>query len=135
MIDVDIKSYDLITAHNGYLAVLVQYGIIFGFLFFVNLFVELVNILRFYAKDVLKEQHVRVYLFFISYALLSSFFESIMSGINNILTSLFWFSFAYLSYYYSFYLKNSSKEKDRKQEFKDSEILEGIKTLGWDKIN
>ena len=110
LIDVDTKSFDLITAHNGYLAILVQYGIVFGFLFFVNLILEFFKILKFYFTDNNKEDHVKVYLFFIFYAFLSSFFESIMGGINNILTSLFWFSFAYLSYYYNFHIHHKSTE-------------------------
>ena len=109
LIDVDTRSYDLITAHNGYLAILVQYGVIFGFLFFSNVFVSLFQILKHYWFDILKENHVKVYLFFIFYALMSSFFESIMGGINNILTSLFWFSFAYLSYYYNSFVNNKSE--------------------------
>ena len=109
LIDVDTRSYDLITAHNGYLAILVQYGVIFGFLFFSNVFVSLFKILKYYWFDVSKENHVKVYLFFIFYALMSSFFESIMGGINNILTSLFWFSFAYLSYYYNSFSNNKSE--------------------------
>ena len=109
LIDVDTKSSALITAHNGYLAILVQYGIIFGFFFFLNIFLEVIKVLKCYFKSFNREDHVKIYLFFIIYALLTSLFESIMGGINNILTSLFWFAFAYLSYYYTIFVKNKTK--------------------------
>ena len=84
----------LISAHNGYLAIMTQYGIVFGSIvlfiifqrsfYFINCFKRLVNI-------------ERVYLFIIIYALLAAVYETMITGINEFHTILFWFSLAFLS--------------------------------------
>jgi len=85
----------IIGAHNGYFAILTQYGIIFGsgilFLIFRKSFLS-----YYYFKN--RDSFERVYLFIILYTLLASIYESLMTGINEFTTILFWFSLAILSY-------------------------------------
>jgi len=85
----------IIGAHNGYLAIFTQYGIIFGsvilFLIFRKSFLSYT-----YFKN--RGSFERVYLFIILYTLLASIYESLMTGINEFHTILFWFSLAILSY-------------------------------------
>jgi len=82
-------------AHNGYLAILVQYGIVFG-LVVIGLIVYQTT--QFYLK-IDKEDSVELsYLYIIFYAIIASFYETMMTGINEFHTVLFWFSFGFLSY-------------------------------------
>lgn len=82
-------------AHNGYLAFLVQYGLIFGGIIISIIFYKSTVLLRkFYRK---KGNEV-IYLFIISFALISSLFESLITGINAFHTILFWFALSFLSY-------------------------------------
>ena len=85
----------IIGAHNGYLAILTQYGILFGSLI---VFLILRKSLQayFYFKN--KNRFERVYLFIIIYTLTASIYESLMTGINEFTTILFWFSLSILSY-------------------------------------
>ena len=82
-------------AHNGYLAILVQYGIVLG-LVIIGLIVY--QTIQFYLK-IDKEDSVELsYLYIIVYAIIASFYETMMTGINEFHTVLFWFSFGFLSY-------------------------------------
>ena len=82
-------------AHNGYLSILLQYGIIFGGLVILIIFKKSLEIIRFYYG---KNDHNLIYLFLIIYTLIAANFESLITGINEFHTILFWFSLAYLSY-------------------------------------
>ena len=90
-----IKSITIMGAHNGYLAFLTQYGILFGVVVLSIIFKKSFQILSFYRNSVGSE---RVYIFIIIYTLLASLFEVFMTGINDFNTILFWFSLAFLSY-------------------------------------
>ena len=90
-----IKSITIMGAHNGYLAFLTQYGILFGAVVLSIIFKKSFQILSFYRNSVGSE---RVYIFIIIYTLLASLFEVFMTGINDFNTILFWFSLAFLSY-------------------------------------
>ena len=85
----------IIGAHNGYLSLLVQYGIIFGSLI---LLIILKKSFQLYFYFINRNSFESVYLFIIGYTLLSSIYESLISGINEFTTILFWFSLAILSY-------------------------------------
>ncbi len=89
-----LSSY-IISAHNGYLAIFVQYGIFFGSLILFSIFYQSVYYFRFLNKD---ESSEVFYFYIILYAILASFFETLMTGINELHTILFWFSFAFLSF-------------------------------------
>jgi O-antigen ligase len=92
----------IIGAHNGYLAMLTQYGIIFGS---VILFLIFRKSLQAYSYFKNKKSFERVYLFIILYTLIASIYESLMTGINEFSTILFWFSLSILSY--SMFLKEN----------------------------
>ena len=82
-------------AHNGYLSILLQYGIIFGLLVILIIFKKSIEIIRFYFG---KNDYNLIYLFLIVYTLIAANFESLITGINEFHTILFWFSLSYLSY-------------------------------------
>ena len=92
----------IIGAHNGYLAILAQYGIIFGS---VILFLIFRKSLQAYSYFKNKKSFESVYLFIILYVLIASIYESLITGINEFTTILFWFSLSILSY--SIFLKEN----------------------------
>ncbi len=84
----------IISSHNGYLAILTQYGLIFGgiiILIFVIKTIELLNSVKYDSED-------KVYIFCITYTLVYAVFETMITGINEFQTILFWFSLAFLSH-------------------------------------
>ena len=81
--------------HNGYLAILVQYGFVFGFLV---LSIILYKSISFLNKDALKNPENKFYIYLVAYTLLAAVFESLITGINEFQTILFWFALAFLSY-------------------------------------
>ena len=84
----------IISSHNGYLAILTQYGLIFGgviILIFVIKTIELLNSVKYDSED-------KVYIFCIIYTLVYAVFETMITGINEFQTILFWFSLAFLSH-------------------------------------
>ena len=85
----------IIGAHNGYLAIFTQYGIIFGsiilFIIFRKSFYSFT-----YNKN--KNNFENTYLFIVLYVLVASAYESLITGINEFSTILFWFSLSILSY-------------------------------------
>lgn len=96
--DVDIPQRlegIFIAAHNGYLSILIQYGIIFGGLVILILFTKSFELFSFYFR---RNDENLVYLFIIVYTLFAANFESLITGINEFHTILFWFSISYLSY-------------------------------------
>jgi O-antigen ligase len=92
----------IIGAHNGYLAIFTQYGVIFGS---VMLFLIFRKSLQAYSYFKSKNSFERGYWFIIFYTLIASIYESLMTGINEFNTILFWFSLAILSY--SMFLKEN----------------------------
>tara|TARA_B110000483_G_scaffold27722_1_gene33532 strand:- start:2433 stop:3566 length:1134 start_codon:yes stop_codon:yes gene_type:complete len=92
----------IIGAHNGYLAILAQYGIIFGSVILFLIFRKSLQA-YFYFKN--KKSFESVYLFIILYVLIASIYESLITGINEFSTILFWFSTSILSY--SMFLKEN----------------------------
>ena len=85
----------IIGAHNGYLAILTQHGVIFGSLILYLIFRKSFQAYTFFKNKIGFE---RVYLFIVFYTLMASIYESFMTGINEFNTILFWFSLAILSY-------------------------------------
>ena len=84
-----------IGAHNGYLSILIQYGILFGGLVIFILFRKSLQVVEFFKN---KSGINNIYLFVIIYTLIAANFESLFTGINEFHTILFWFSLSYLSY-------------------------------------
>ena len=85
----------IISSHNGYLAILTQYGLVFGgavLLVIINKSIQVVS----FFKDT--PENERIYLFIVIYALFAALYETLITGINEFHTILFWFSLAFLSY-------------------------------------
>ena len=82
-------------AHNGYLALLTQYGIIFGGLMLYIILQQSYKLLSFFRNSL---EYERVYFFIIIYTLIASLYETLITGINEFQTILFWFALAFLSY-------------------------------------
>ena len=89
------QTHSIIGAHNGYLAFLTQYGIIFGGVVIFIIFKESFQIFSYFRK---KKGHERIHIFIIIYTLIASLFEVFMTGINDFNTIMFWFSLAFLSF-------------------------------------
>jgi len=85
----------IIGAHNGYLAILTQYGIVFGSIVLFLIFKISTQSFSFFKNE---KGFERVYLFIVIYTLIASLYEALMTGINEFHTILFWFSLAILSY-------------------------------------
>jgi len=81
-------------AHNGYLAILTQYGILFGSVILFLILKQSIKVISYFRQSIGVD---RAFLFIIIYALFASVYESIITGINEFHTSLFWFSLSYLS--------------------------------------
>ena len=93
----DLIFGTIISAHNGYLALLVQFGIIFGgAILFILGRQSFLNIRRFISK----QNNNTFYLFVLIFGLLTSFFETLITGINEFHTILFLFSLAILNFSY-----------------------------------
>ena len=88
-------KHTIMGAHNGYLAILAQCGILFGGIF---LFIVLKKSLQVFLYFKSRKSFERAFLFIIIYTLLASFFETLMTGINEFNTILFWISLSILSY-------------------------------------
>ena len=89
------KSVTIMGAHNGYLAFLTQYGILFGGIVLFIIFKKSIQIYSYFSNS---DEFERIYIFIIIYTLIGSLFEVFMTGINDFNTILFWFSLAFLSY-------------------------------------
>ncbi len=88
-------SSHIISAHNSYLAILVQYGFVFGLFVLSIIFYQTI---RFYLKVDKNDPGQLFYFYIIIYAIVASFYETLITGINEFHTILFWFSFGFLSY-------------------------------------
>ena len=86
----------IVGAHNGYLAILVQYGMLFSIFIFYIIFSKSFTVIKYFNKD--KIGYTSIYSFLIIYTFLASIYESLMTGINEFHTVLFWFSLAILSF-------------------------------------
>jgi O-antigen ligase len=85
----------IMSAHNGYLAILVQYGVVFGFLILGIIFRKA---FLFFNKATFINPENRVYIYLVGYTLISAVYETLITGINEFQTILFWFALAFLSY-------------------------------------
>jgi O-antigen ligase len=94
-------------AHNGYLSVLVQYGIIFSTAFFFYLFKNVYQFFKF--LNVNNSPNYLLFKFILTYTLVNAFFENSLSGINFFQNSLFWLILGFL-YYHIKEIKNNNNE-------------------------
>lgn len=93
----------IISAHNGYLAILVQYGIFFSFIILGIIFYKTSKFIKQFKNDF----GYSFYLYILVYALFATFYETLITGINEFHTILFWLSLAMLSFS-EFKIKNES---------------------------
>ena len=83
-----------LTAHNGYLSLFIQYGMIFGSIIIFLIFKYCVSLFYFfksYADNIVKAN-----LYIILSTLIASLYETMITGINEFQTILFWFSLVFL---------------------------------------
>lgn len=85
----------IIGAHNGYLAILTQYGIIFGGLVLYIILQKSYKTIIFFRNSAEKDKG---YLFIVIYTLIAAIYETLITGINEFHTILFWFSLSILSF-------------------------------------
>ena len=85
----------IMTSHNGYLSILLQYGVLFGGFILALIFVKASQLISFFRFSNNSE---KVFIFIIIYTFVSSIYETLITGINEFHTILFWFSLAFLSY-------------------------------------
>jgi O-antigen ligase len=85
----------IMSAHNGYLALLVQYGFMFGSLILGIIFSK--SFLFFNKATFIKPEN-RFYIYLVVYTLIAAVYETFITGINEFQTILFWFALAFLSY-------------------------------------
>ena len=87
-------------AHNGYLSILVQYGIFFSLFFFATLFYYLTIIfksgLAFFGNNL---NNTKFLFFILVYTLINGLFENTLIGINFLQSNLFWIIMGYLLFY------------------------------------
>jgi O-antigen ligase len=84
-----------ISAHNGYLAILVQYGFVFGVFILGVIFRQS---FLFFNKVTIKNTEDKLYIYLLAYTLIAAVYEALITGINEFQTILFWFALAFLSY-------------------------------------
>ena len=94
IVPVSLTGY-IISSHNGYLAILTQYGILFGGIVLLVTFKKSSQLLTYFRN---RTGYERIFFFIIIYTLISSVFETYMTGINEFITILFWFSLSILSF-------------------------------------
>jgi len=94
------KEGHIINAHYSYLAALVQYGSIFAAIVFMVLIVTIVNIYKSYLnnKKFSNNSAVQLYIFILSFTIVSSIFYSLMFGVNAFHGFMFWVSLTVLNY-------------------------------------
>ena len=85
----------IMTSHNGYLSIFLQYGVLFGGFILGLIFVKAFQLISFFRFSNKTE---KVFIFIIIYTFVSSIYETLITGINEFHTILFWFSLAFLSY-------------------------------------
>jgi hypothetical protein len=85
----------IMTSHNGYLSILLQYGVLFGGFILALIFVKASQLISFFRFS---NDSEKVFIFIIIYTFVSSIYETLITGINEFHTILFWFSLAFLSY-------------------------------------
>ena len=85
----------IMESHNGYLSVFLQYGVLFGGMILGLIFVKAFQLIAFFKVSNNTE---KVFIFIIIYTFVSSIYETLISGINEFHTILFWLSLAFLSY-------------------------------------
>tara|TARA_B100000795_G_scaffold113021_1_gene83779 strand:+ start:693 stop:1829 length:1137 start_codon:yes stop_codon:yes gene_type:complete len=85
----------ILSSHNGYLAILTQYGLIFGLIVIGIIFYKVIHL---FIKIDKKDPELLFYLYVACYIPIAAMYETFFTGINEFQTILFWFSLAFLSF-------------------------------------
>ena len=85
--------------HNTYLSIGIMYGAIFGFIFIFLLLIQLVKAIKIFFKN--KSPFVKFSALMIILCIINGFFESLIVGVNEFITVLFWFSIGVVSFAWS----------------------------------
>tara|TARA_B110000977_G_scaffold26269_1_gene32656 strand:+ start:7474 stop:8625 length:1152 start_codon:yes stop_codon:yes gene_type:complete len=96
-----ISSYDQeidFGAHNGYLSLLVQYGLVFSIIFYTIVTKNLYKISVYLRSKMREDTGYKYFYFIIIYTLTNGMFENSFSGINFFQGSLFWLVIGYVLY-------------------------------------
>ena len=96
-----ISSYDHeidFGAHNGYLSLLVQYGLVFSIIFYTIVTKNLYKISVYLRSKMREDTGYKYFYFIIIYTLTNALFENSFSGINFFQGSLFWLVIGYVLY-------------------------------------
>lgn len=89
--------------HNTYLSVVIMYGIVFGSAFMLILFSFLVKAIRANFKN--SDIFIRFCALVVVLTLINGFFETLVVGVNEFITVLFWFAVGVLGFYKIDYAK------------------------------
>ena len=82
-------------AHNAYLSIFMQYGLILGSIILFIIFRWSFSLIYYFYRS--SEFCIKICVFIIVLTIISSFFETYITGINEFQTILFWFSLSFLS--------------------------------------
>lgn len=96
-----IHSYDQeidYGAHNGYLSLLVQYGLVFSIIFYTIVTKNLYKTFVYLRSKMREDKEYKYFYFIIIYTLANGMFENSFSGINFFQGSLFWLVIGYVLY-------------------------------------
>ena len=96
-----ISSYDQeidFGAHNGYLSLLVQYGLVFSIIFYTIVTKNLYKTSVYLRSKMTEDTGYKYFYFIIIYTLTNALFENSFSGINFFQGSLFWLVIGYILY-------------------------------------
>ena len=83
-----------LTAHNGYISLFIQYGLIFSSVILFFIFKYCISLFYFF-KDY-NDNIVKLNLYIVLSTLLAAVYESLITGINEFQTILFWYSLVFL---------------------------------------
>jgi hypothetical protein len=106
-----ISSYDQkidYGAHNGYLSILVQYGLLFSIAFFTVVISNVYRVSAYLKKVMISDPNYKFFYFVIIYTLANGLFENSFSGINFFQGSLFWLVVGFILF--DINIKKSSDE-------------------------
>jgi hypothetical protein len=89
--------------HNGYLSLGIMMGALFGLVFIaIVLRYYVVYLVDFFSR---RKEYLRTYFFIATSVLVNTFVESYLVGINELVTTLFWYSMAVIQFDYYFVSK------------------------------
>lgn len=83
--------------HNAYLSIGIMYGIIFGTLFILAIFLFTVKNYRISIRN--EDGFIKFSYYLIILTLILAFFESLIIGVNELLTIMFWFAIGVISFH------------------------------------